>query len=57
MPGGPEAENLPSDAGGMGLTPGRGTKTPLAEGQLSWHTITTEPVCSRATRDACSRYN
>ena len=35
FPGGPVVKNLPSNSGGMGSTPGRGTKIPRAEGQLS----------------------
>ena len=37
FPGGPVVKNLPSNAGGAGLIPGRGTKIPHAMGQLSPH--------------------
>ena len=35
LPGGPAVKNLLASAGDMGSTPGRGTKTPHAGGQLS----------------------
>ena len=35
LPGGPVAKTLPSNAGGVGSTPGRGTKIPHATEQLS----------------------
>ena len=35
FPGGPVAKTLPSNAGGVGSTPGRGTKIPHATEQLS----------------------
>ena len=38
-------KNLPSNAGDMGLIPGRGTKIPHATGQLSLRATTTEPMC------------
>ena len=41
-------KNLPSSAGDMGLIPGQGTKIPHISGQLSPHTETIEPKCSRA---------
>ena len=40
-------ENLLSNAGDVGSTPGQGTKIPHTMGQLSLHT-TNEPECSRA---------
>ena len=55
FPGGPAVENLPSNAGDVGLIPDRGTKIPHAAGQLGWacapqlkslSTTTTEPTCS-----------
>ena len=48
FPGGPVVKNLPSNAGDVGLIPGRGTKIPHAMGQLNPHATTTEPACSRA---------
>jgi len=45
FPGGPLVKNLPSNAGDMGLIPGRGTKIPHAMRQLSLHATTTEPAC------------
>ena len=44
FPGGPVVENLPSNAGKMGLIPGLGTKIPPAVGQLSADTTTREPM-------------
>ena len=44
FPGGPVVKNLPSNAGDPGSIPGRGTKIPLAAGQLSSHAATTEPA-------------
>ena len=41
FPGGPMAENLPSNAGDSGSIPGRGTKSPHVAGQLSLHAATT----------------
>ena len=38
LPGGPVVENLPSNAGDVGLIPGWGTKILHAAGQLSLHT-------------------
>ena len=35
FPGGPGVKNLPSNAGDVGLIPGRGTEIPHAVGQLS----------------------
>ena len=35
FPGVPMVKNLPSNAGDVGLIPGRGTKIPHAMGQLS----------------------
>ena len=44
--GGPVVKTLPSDAGGLGLIPGWGTKIPHAMEQLSPSTfVTTEPAC------------
>ena len=34
FPGGPVVENLPYNAGDVGLTPGRGTKIPHTAGKL-----------------------
>ena len=51
FPGGPLVKNLPSNAGDMGLIPGRGTMIPgrgtmipHAMRQLSLHATTTEPA-------------
>ena len=41
-------ENPSCNAGDAGSIPGRGTKIPHAEGQLSPCAATTEPTCSRA---------
>ena len=44
--GGPVAENLPSNAGDMGLIPGQGTKISHGLGQIRLHTATGEkPMC------------
>ena len=37
-------KNPPSNAGDVGLIPGRGTKIPHAAGQLSLHAASTEPA-------------
>ena len=42
FPGGPVVKNLPSNAGDVGLIPGRGTKIPRAAGQLSPRATATE---------------
>ena len=47
FPGGSVVRNPPPNAGDVGSTPGQGTKTPHAVGQLSPHSIT-EPKCSGA---------
>ena len=39
FPGGPVVKNLPSNAGDVGLIPGRGIKIPHATGQLSPCTV------------------
>ena len=44
FPGGPVVKNLPSNAGDVGLIPGRGTKIPQAVGQLSPWATTTVPA-------------
>ena len=44
MPGGPAVKEPPSNAGDMGLTPGRGTKIPYAAGQPNLCATTTEPL-------------
>ena len=44
FPGGPVIKSLPSNAGNTGLIPGQGTNILHATGQLSPHTITTEPA-------------
>lgn len=44
--GGPVARGPPSSAGGAGPSPGCGTKTPHAMGQLNPWAATTEPVYS-----------
>ena len=44
FPGGPVVKNLPSNAGDVDSIPGRGTKIPLATGQLSPRATTTELV-------------
>ena len=41
---GPGVENLPSNAGDMGLIPGQGTKIPHVAGQLNPHATTVEPM-------------
>ena len=41
----PVVKNPPSNAGDMGLIPGRGTKIPHAMGQLSPHATTTKAAC------------
>ena len=46
FPGGPVVKNLPGNAGDMGSMPGQGTEIPLASGQLSLCTATTEAACS-----------
>ena len=43
FPGGPGVKNLPSNAGDVGLIPGRGTKIPHAVEQLGLPAATTEP--------------
>ena len=48
FPGGPVVKNLPSNAGHACSIPGRGTKIPHTEGQLSRRAPTTEPVHSGA---------
>ena len=45
---GPVVKNQPSNAGDSGSIPGRGTKIPHAEGQLSLSAATTEPTRSGA---------
>ena len=42
---GPVVKNLPSNAGDVGLIPGRGIKIPHAARQLSLHATTTELAC------------
>ena len=42
---GPAVKNLPCSAGNVSSIPGWGTKISHAAGQLSPHSITTEPVC------------
>ena len=44
-------KNLPSNAGDVGLIPGRGTKIPHATGELSLCTTTTE--LARLSKTAC----
>ena len=44
FPGGPVVKNLPSNSGAMGSIPGRRTKIPHAEGQLSPHAATKEAL-------------
>ena len=46
--GGPVVKNTPSIGGDMFLIPGWEAKITHAVGQLSLHTETTEPTCSRA---------
>ena len=41
-PGGPAVQNLPSNAGAAGLSPGRGTKISLATGHLTPQAATRE---------------
>ena len=41
--GSPVINNPPSNAGDVGLIPGRGTKIPHATEQLSQNTVTAEP--------------
>ena len=47
FPGGPGVENLPANAEDAGSIPIWGSKIPHATGQLSPHTATTDPMCSR----------
>ena len=57
FPGGPVVKNLPSNAGDVGSSPGRGTKIPHAKGQLSLHTSTREAlVCSNWRKPARLNY-
>ena len=42
FPGGPVVKNPPCNVGDQGSIPGRGTKIPHAEEQLSWSTTTTD---------------
>ena len=49
FPGDPVVKNLPSNAGGVGSMPGRGTKIPHAAGQLSPCAATTELTCLNET--------
>ena len=44
FPGGSVVKNPPANAGGLGWIPGKGTKTPHAEGQLSPCATTTGPT-------------
>ena len=41
---GPMVKNLPSNAGGVSLTPGQGTEIPYANGQPNLSAPTTEPA-------------
>ena len=43
FPGSPVVKNLPSNAGDAGSIPGRGTKIPLAAGQLSLYSPVKDP--------------
>ena len=54
LPGSPVIKNLPSNAGGMVLIPGWGTKIPHPLEQLNPSTTSREPVChdERALRAA-----
>lgn len=45
FPGHLVVKNMPCRAGDAGSAPGRRTKTPYAEQQLSPHTTTGEPTC------------
>ena len=45
FPGGPVVKNLPCKAEIMGLVPGRETKIPHAEEQLSLSSTATGPSC------------
>ena len=47
IPGGPEVNNPPTNAGDMGSIPGLGTKIPHAMEQPNPCATTTEPMCSR----------
>ena len=48
FPGGIVDKNPPANAGDMGPIPGRGTKIPHAEEQLSLRATTTKLPCPRA---------
>ena len=48
FPGGPVANKPPSSAGDVDSSPGQGTKTSHAAGQLSPSDMTTEALCSAA---------
>ena len=43
--GGPMVKNLPCNAGNMSLSPGQGTRTSHASGQLNSHATTEESTC------------
>ena len=47
FPGGPGVENLPANVEDVGSIPIWRSKIPHARGQLSPHTATTDPMCSR----------
>ena len=56
FPGGPVVKNLPSDAGDAGdagLTPGQGTRTPCATGQLERCPSTTMESLPSAPKTRC----
>ena len=54
FPGGPVVRNLPSNAGNLGLIPGRGTKIPHATGQLSPHALEPARTRTRETPVCCN---
>ena len=53
FPRGSVVENLPSHAGDTGLTPGQGTKTQHAEGQLGLHATIEEQPAHHQQGGAC----
>ena len=50
FPGGPVVETLPSNAGGVGLIPGRGTKIPHASGPKNQN-IKQKQYCNKFNKD------
>ena len=50
LPGGPGVKNPACSAGGVGLIPGWGTKSPHATGQVSPWAQTTKTQCSQTNK-------